>query len=338
MIMCKSLKGVSLSVFIFIILLVGIGLISWFVYNNYYGESYKSEIISTRTMNILRNEIESFKRFSKLSLIYSSSQAILEQAGKGVTDSEKINAWIKNGPSPPDFREALECLENNTLHYVDLYTKNYTIELPLKYKVISPNSIKYNVTFDEVLSGKYDEGDYNILLENGEIILSTKNMDVSDEVMLLEQVNKNRFWYLYRNFYEWSGENLFGKKFVDCVSSCEGCECVENYAKDALNNLQNRFDEFVDCDYQRECCIRGPSQITGKLNGLTIWKQNECSWSGELKNMDGKNTTGISDNKLGAVYIFTCTDKKYYISSGEGPVPLKFSVVASASLRDLGGC
>ena len=44
------------------------------------------------------------------------------------------------------------------------------------------------------------------------------------------------------------------------------------------------------------------------------------------------------ENRLTAHYRYTCTDHKYYVPSSKGPVPLVFSVSASACWRDQDAC
>jgi hypothetical protein len=113
----------------------------------------------------------------------------------------------------------------------------------------------------------------------------------------------------------------------------------------------------VDCKFERICCTRGPSRMTGLMKGFSFWDQQECISACQVKCSDAangnynsidkspfnaykfaSNSDGISDNKLASVYEFSCTDSKYFVSIGEGPQPLIFNVLATASFVDNGAC
>lgn len=353
----QKLKG-SLMPFIFIILLAFLALLFWRYYSGGNLTGAGQEIADASLMNMLRSEIEASKRFSKMSLAYSSEQALYEHAlAGGICSNEKTEGWICNTPSPKDFEDNKKCLENRTLSYINLFVQNYSIDLPVDYELSGFKSLNYQISFSDVLEGNYDEGNYLMSAQGSAMKISAKGSKASEEIKLEENIGKNRYWYLYRNFYDWSNENLYSKEIQECTVSCQGCECIEHAAENALDSLQKKFDEFVACNSKRICCVRGPSRLTGLMKGFSFWDQSDCISGCQIKcgqaisnltyGLDkspfeayksSAQSDRISDNKLAAVYEFSCTDNKYFVATGEGPKPLTFKVLASASFVDKGAC
>ena len=63
-------KGVSVLSFAFVVLAVGITLISWLMYNSYFGSSFQQQVFTESKIDTIRNEIEVMKNFIKQSLIF----------------------------------------------------------------------------------------------------------------------------------------------------------------------------------------------------------------------------------------------------------------------------
>ncbi|MHA1865394.1 MAG: hypothetical protein ACTSWZ_02715, partial [Candidatus Heimdallarchaeaceae archaeon] len=66
-----TVKG-QLIPFVFIILLVAGVLIGYVFYNMFYGTSYQIQVFRMSMIDVIRNLIESFKNYLRLSLTYSS--------------------------------------------------------------------------------------------------------------------------------------------------------------------------------------------------------------------------------------------------------------------------
>lgn len=429
-------KGISLSPFVFIILAVSLGVIFWSLYNTYFGSKYQEMIFKEFKVDTIRNEIERLKTFLKTSLIYSSHQALREHASSGgVKQPPGTGAvgWICNSPNPPSVGKVKTCLENYTKFFENVYYNNYSITLPLNLNKKKYGNCTYNITKGKVFRGKYDEGNINVLLKKGKVSFSTKNIQIRDLLNLNERIDKNRFWYLYRIFYEWAQKNVYGKGICECTLACKGCSCAEEVAQKALEDLQERFDKYVKCDKTCECCYgcRGnptPCQVgwatcskisCDQKEKCFPWKQDVCAWpcnqpcakpgevypggavpfkiEKEIETEEGvkevcccekscskvenpeeecsllpqatcneigticpgkcgkskalmpsepleprgekpekttckdKTCKVYEENKLSAVYIYTCRDKKYKVPSPTGPEPLIFQVKAWAS-------
>ncbi len=348
-------KGSSIMPYVFVILLLFIVAISWRSLGGGFGDAQSRQMSDAKALGLLKSEIESAKRYSKQSLSFAFGQATHEHAlGGGIHSGGNINSWICNSPSPPIFSEVKSCLEENTLRYANLPLEGYSVSQMIEYNLEPFTSVSYEIDEAGALGGQYDEGDYMLTMKGGSIEVSAKQGKASEGMELTELAGKNRFWYLYRNFYAWSNENLFSEKSLECASLCLGCECINMAAEIALEGLKEKFDEQVHCSFERVCCSRGPSRITGLLNGAEFWDQSECisgcglscsqGGPGEidkspfLRISQGYSRDGISDNKLAAVYEFSCSDSKYFVSGGEGPQALVFTVRASVSYADLGAC
>ncbi|MGC9310121.1 MAG: hypothetical protein ACP5E4_00160 [Candidatus Aenigmatarchaeota archaeon] len=348
------LRGTSIMPFVFIILLAVIAIIAWGRYGGGPGGSYLMELSDAKSVNLVKGEIESAKRFSKHGLLYASDQAIGEHAlGGGINSGGTVKSWVCNTADPPVFGEIKACLEKSALEYANSYLSSFSSGPRMEDEFTPFESVSYEVTEADVLSGKYDEGGYMISAQGGKISVSSEGMKASDGISINEEAGKNRFWYLYRIFYEWSAEGIFPEKSLECAGICLGCECIEHAAEDALEALRGKFDEDVSCGMKRVCCTRGPSRLTGLLNGAEFWDQSECiascsvscgTYSGAIDKEPFQNVPqtyagdGVSDSKIAAVYEFSCTDKKYFVAGSEGPEALIFKVLASVSYDDFGAC
>ena len=82
----------------FLLLSVGLIIIGFIFYNVFYGKKYEQGILEIKILDAARNVIENAKNYLKLSLVYSSLQAMREQAASG--GSVGAGPWICNGPTP----------------------------------------------------------------------------------------------------------------------------------------------------------------------------------------------------------------------------------------------
>lgn len=358
-------KAISLIPVAFVVLATAVALTSYVFYNIYYGGRYEYMIFEQSKFDIIRNEIEKIKGFSKQSLIYSAHLTTDEHARSAGLMSDRLRAWICNGPNPPSFDETKACLEKYTKYYVNDYYTNYTIELPISMSKSEFTNCEYDLNKSEVFEGKYDEG-FNVILDGTRVTFTSQDLLISDAIRLNERIDNNRYWYMFRIFYEWAQENVYGECICECTSKCRGCGCAESCARKALMDLQSRFDEYVTCEVGKVCChreigVEEPSEATDCLE----WEQEEClatcdvkcgefeipSFSGEYEIKEEYRFSGSDEdrapcefvivnqpNKLASVHTFWCKDEKYFVPGGEGPHPLVFQVNAFAAYKDLDAC
>jgi hypothetical protein len=281
--------------FIFLILLVGGALLGYIFYNVYYGTRYEYSVSERYVIDVLRNEIERLKGYSKQSLIYSSHQALREHACLGGQVGAK--EWICNGPNiyPPE--DSKECLEKYTLYYINVYLGNYSIlDMPIQLTKKNFTSCEYGVDPDEVINPPgiyddfYDEGNFWVNITDAIASVTGGNAAVNNNISIDEFITRNRFWYLWRIFYEWANDDVY----TPCVCNRLGCACPSTSGEEActtceddseycgdlaLDDLQKRFNKTeVEC-YRTDpyiCCAQGRGTICGYPCGCQGWDNSIC--------------------------------------------------------------
>jgi hypothetical protein len=278
------MKG-QLIPFVFMILLVATVMIGYIFYNTFYGTSYQLQVFQTNVIDAVRNLIEDFKDYVKLSLTYSAQQALREHACKGGL----IGAapWICNGPNPVEPEQSKQCLEIYTKYYLNVYASFFNTSLPVKVSTVNFTNLVYDVNRNDVFAKKYDEGNFWVNSSGGKISISATNINEYENVDMNDFVTRNRYWYLFRNFYDWAMADVYtpcicGKISCSCHSGsgeqvCTSCrDSVEDCAQRALNDLQRRFDEYVKCDMRQECCAQGRGPPCGSPCACLAWPNNIC--------------------------------------------------------------
>ena len=273
--------------FAFIILLVAGGLIGYILYNIYYGTKYQILVSQTYRIDVIRNLIEAFKNYLKLSLTYSSGQALREHAC--LSGLVRARPWICNGPNPPTVEQSKECLGEYTKYYLNVYSSLFDTHLPLTLLKLNFTDCFYDVNRGDVFSGEHDEGDFWVNCSSGKISVSSEDIHESEKINTNEFVTKNRYWYMFRIFYEWAMADVYSP----CICEKIGCACgsasseeecsrtclteVEECAQRALEDLQRRFDEDVICNKKFLCCAQGrgpsclpPSDCISWINSICI--------------------------------------------------------------------
>jgi len=281
---------------IFLILLIGGILLSYFFYNTFYGTKYEESISERYAVDTLRNELERLKGYSKQANIYSAHQALREHACLG----GQIGAqeWICNGPNNFPVEDSIECLEDYTLYYANVYLGNYAVlDTPITLIKKNFSSCEYDVDPDEVLNPSrvydpyYDEGNFWVNITEAMISVSGGGATVNDDMNIDEYITRNRYWYLFRTFHEWAEDDVYSP----CVCALLGCACSarsgqeectgpciaasERCAEIALEDLQRRFNETeVECIRTKPylCCSQGIGPICGQPCGCQAWS-NPCS-------------------------------------------------------------
>jgi hypothetical protein len=345
----------------FLILSVSLILLGYLFYNLFYGTKYESYVFQVNILDAMRNVIESLKNYLQLSLVYSSHQALREHAFAG--GMMPAGTWICNGPSPPSVEDSKACLEKYTTYYFNIYFGFYNTSLPVTLTKVNFDSCKYGIDENGALDGKYDEGYFWINCSKGKVSVSSKEAETYEELETDYYITKNRYWFMFRIFYEWAMANVYGSCICSCCLSCGDESCAQQCAKLAYEDLQNRFNRYgneVKCKEPEKICL--DHQFGGisceRGNECLDWEDSQCKCIGhfceapkqEWKTSYSpytKNSSMINkyimfsdkiceywvENRLAATHVFTCEDHKYYIPSKKGPVPLTFTVHATAKFR-----
>jgi hypothetical protein len=280
------MKG-QLIPFVFMILLVATVMIGYIFYNTYYGTNYQLQIYHTRVIDAVRNLIEDFKDYLKLSLTYSSHQALREHACSGGL----IGAveWICNQPNPVEVEESKSCLEAYTKYYLSVYTTFYNTSLPVRVSKVNSTKVVYDVNEEDVFSGKYDEGKFWVNSSGAKISISGPNINEYENVEMNDFITKDRYWYMFRIFSDWANADVYSP----CICSKLSCACstsssgeevcgttcdaeAKQCAQTALDNLQGRFDEDVKCYMRKDCCAQGVGPPCGSPCGCQGWENTIC--------------------------------------------------------------
>jgi hypothetical protein len=269
----------------FLLISISLIIIGFIFYNVFYGKKYEEKILSIRILDAVRNVIENAKNYLKISLVYSSLQAMREQAASG--GSVGAAPWICNRPNPLPVETSKRCLENYTSYYLTIYGSKFNTTLPLNVYLKNFSSLIYQVERSGVLRGLYDEGNFSVNASGASISTTGENLELLEGINISELITKNRFWYMFRIFYEWASQDVFSP----CICSNVGCGCSsssqeetcssclqasEYCAEYALRVLQSKFDEYVKCERSNVCCMQGIGPPCLPPSDCLSWR-NRCS-------------------------------------------------------------
>jgi hypothetical protein len=287
------MKGELLPL-VFIILVAATVFTGFIFYNIFYGTKYQTQVFHIRTIDVVRNLIEDFKNYLKLSLTYSSQQSLREHACKGgIIDVKEgkvvVEEWICNGPTPVPVELSRNCLGTYTKYYLNVYLGEFNTSLPLKLSKTNFTNCIYGVDNSRVFGGKYDEGNFWINCSKITLAISGKNISEYEEINTSDFISKNRYWYMFRIFTEWANDDIYSP----CICSKIECACsstsgeeycsssclreVEDCAQKALEDLQRRFDENVKCEKTRICCAQGRGPSCLPPSPCLSWGNRLCS-------------------------------------------------------------
>ena len=272
--------------FVFIVLLIA-GVVTGYVfYNTFFGSTYQLQIFNIRLVDVARNVIENFKAYLQLALSLSVHQTTREHAC--VSGSVGAGPWICNGPNPLSVSQSKSCMEKYTNYYLNVYSDMFNVSLPVLLSKGNFTECVYDIDESDVFSGKYDEGNFRINCSGGKIAIKAKNVDEFEWINRSEFLTNNRYWYLFRNFYEWAMDDVFTpcicEKISCACSSISGehvCTSCKDEAKEcaqrALEDLQRRFtkDQYIVCEKKELCCAQGrdgcgPPRCVPWLNTICI--------------------------------------------------------------------
>jgi hypothetical protein len=293
------MKKGQLIPFVFIILTAFLVTVAFILFNLFYGRKYEEKIFGLRTLDVMRNLIEDLRNYLKLSLTYSSHQALREHAEAG--GLRGAGAWICNRPNPPPPDLSKRCLENYTKYYLNIYLEKFNTTLPLKIDLKKFEFVNYSVDPNEVLQvpSPFDEGNFSVNSSRINVTVFTKDKQIMEYISITEFITKNRFWYMFRVFTEWAKEDPLS----NCICGFVGCACsslsekescspachkaAEFCANIALESLKKKFDHYVNCTTELPkvtCCNQG---VGGYCQQYECFKC-ELGWDGCALNCEHK--------------------------------------------------
>jgi len=345
------------------------------IYLQMFGKGFKKTIESEATLDIASYETERIKGVVKTAGRYATHYSAYKAAETSgiITNNSVPFAWIYNGlqeNNPWDYiptpQEVSNCLCKHVLYIVNSHLQNVTSPF-FKLKVTNFTNCSIATGIYEVLSGEFDEY-IPFSIENASIYGTSfdKSIRISDKLQIQDKATLNRFWYMYRVFYEWARNDTFFKCISTCACSCDIASClpngcVEDCAESALQDLQNRFDADVKCFKSYVCCeARRGSSCACFSSCQQSSYPSSCIWHTKTFISCRNNTICSSfstyapsyeklpsvsfdpincecefylDFYLSTVWQYTCIDTKYYIPTSQGTKPLKFTVMAVANIH-----
>ncbi len=304
-------------------------------------------VLEERKVDIINNVRLAISSYLNLALYYSASQNLRSES----------HAWIHNGFNPLEFNYLKSCKENLTKFYLNVYASKFYIELPLNINISKIENCFWDLTEQDVFSGKHDEGYFYVNCSNTTIKIYTNDTMLIDEIQIKEFISNNRYWYLYRKIYEWAQEN--GDKFAQCVcskvASCQDCTNIKDCYSGLLDSLKEKFkdDKYVECREQSEpCCYHefGEPCEEGKM--CIGWTKKRCYFPKEWKcpllsniqySLENKKQIFSEtlyqsqktdkcyayywyENRMETSSVYVCEDRKYYESSPKGPDKVVFAI------------
>jgi len=264
-------------------LLILIGLVTVFItiwmINMFTSTTQQKRIIETLKLSKLSKYLDFFKGFSRESLllaVHKGTQSVAEHGGEWNEEGES-RYWICNSDISPDIETVRFFLSETTKEYLNRYITNLKDEELTNLYITNVTCVDYDVNDNSVMSGKNDER-FNVGAYGSNINISYENDSVQSTNNIYEEIAQDRFWYMYRNFKEWSQTTSFPGCICGCLAS--GCccpagdcltdvcpsfkACVEKCFQKAKGELQSKFDNYVKCSYTFDCCYI-ETQVCGNV-------------------------------------------------------------------------
>ncbi|MEM0480641.1 MAG: hypothetical protein QXQ14_00410 [Candidatus Aenigmatarchaeota archaeon] len=311
-----------------------------------------------RLIDIFENLKNIINSYAKLSLYYSTTQNFRTESWP----------WIWNGFNPLDFNWLKECKENLTTYFYNVYLNKFETNLPVNIFINTSEKCSFpDLTENSVFKGLKDEGNFTVICNSSEVRISINTTFLYSFINSSNFITNNRYWYLYRKFYEWASENA--NKFASCVcalvSSCADCNSIEKCYTGLLDSLKEKFkdDKYVNCyteptpcciDQKGEPCKQEPKKCYSWQNRCYVPNKFECGipqtssfiftieTSNEVKGSSNDEIKAKAcrwlENRIETKRTYVCEDHKYYESSPSGPDKITFVAIVYAGFRDPKGC
>jgi hypothetical protein len=294
------------------IIVVSIFLVSWII-SVFSSVSQQERMIEKLKLLKLSSYLDFLKGFSREALLLSSHAAIQRVASTGgeINELNEPKNWICGEDVSPELDDVKYVLSEETKKYLNQYLEKLKIKDLPSINLTNFTFVDYDVNLESVSGGKNDEK-FNVSGYGSEINITLEGNSVASENDVYEEIAQVRFWYMYRIFKEWAATTALSS----CVQNCCGdiCSdfksCAESCINIGLRELQNLFDENVECTSSLKCCYTESGECNNALQECM-----EC-------------TTGQIEARAAIEAQFSCKDRKYLLSV-EGDRHLVFSVSTS---------
>jgi len=313
--------------------------------------------------------LKGYSRYALLLSVHAATQNITRGSG-GISDTGVPRNWICNDDVSPDVDDFRFFLSEITLDYLNEYLAKAEIDdLPIQ-DIGEFTCVDYDVNDDSIEENdeSFNVGAYGSTLE---ITLGDDVVSSSNDIY--EEITQERFWYMYRVFKEWSGEEAERLKSGvcgclihvcgcgdssdysgDCESCGETCQrfqnCVESVIDDAGLRLKTRFnDPLIDCRANLVGCYheRGGSCSYNKCKDWLAPKCNICEIEDAeelcVKSLSFQSNGDIehldrlyfsgSSEARGSMEADFSCTDKKYFLSVEGDRNLVFSIHATVKVK-----
>ncbi|MBU5688126.1 MAG: hypothetical protein KQA41_01150 [Candidatus Aenigmarchaeota archaeon] len=311
----------SQSSLIIIVGIISVAVLLW-IFNLYKQTSDTKEFLKNLKISKIQEYLEMFKGYTRNSLILSAHKSTIEISKKGGNPfREPIRTWICTDPIYPSVNEIRYFLSESTKNSLNSYLLNANKSKQtedIKILIDPSTCVDYDVSDSSLMKGENDEK-FNVGAYGSHIYINYDFDAVNSTNSVYEEITRDRFWYIYRNFREWASKNTFKKYVCQCMNlickcdksgSCsEKClvfeECINNALNNALNDLQKSFDEYVECGYVKNCCYQ-EKQSCGDVAGCTNWENppqcNKCNYGNPDKLCTANDLTLSSNEKKSYFY------------------------------------
>ncbi len=254
--------------------------------------------------------IESLKRSLKESLSLSSTKASLQIAAAGGSYGGERLWWCNGQSMPPETDEVLWSMSNKSSALFQVYANTLR-------KVQD-----FNMTGYKCAVIKYPEScadsmckEWNVSSSDGTVSTQTKDLKVIYDGIIDSEPKPNRFWWMYFRLYGYVKENDMKIDIPGCIPGDDTTTikfAADPYIRSMVAQLENRFDNYVYCNYAYEC---GPDTAACETECPTTFNQQLCfstALQQEITTTFVQTTTEESGSAAAKIAI-KCVDQRYRI-------------------------
>jgi len=344
-------KGIAYATIAIIALLGVLAVSLWSWYQLSIGTTQQTTFSTVAAKDRAIQKVEATKQFLTQNLVFAANEASLEIGENGGTEAS-ATYWYCNGeatpPTPEEVNYAISKATNNFLNsYIQTLKESPTM------KGTSINEYECTGVYDPDLAActakDSTECEYfQVSGTQGGSITVTDPTFASYTGDISAPVYPNREKWIYYKLYE----NERNNGLLDAIANgyatqCQGQQLMADKLqvaiKNACDDYENLFDEYVKCTYEIGClgCADGSCENTidaclnfdcerSPLTEQLCWKSEQVSGDDSID--VGKKITFQGSSIAGIRVKYTLTDTKYKIPSSKGLKDLKWNVWAIISL------
>jgi len=344
----KGFEMLNIALIGFLAIVVVLG---WSMFNMGGGTQYASTIVGQSDTDVAISTLESTKRVAAGDLAFSSHVAALQVAAAGGGCSGDRLWYCAGQPTPPEPNEVQFCMSEKTKALFNIYAES------IKNQIEGASVTKYTC------AGVYDKG-YDLCSVQdssqceswssagigGSIGIDKKETDITYSGTIPTDVPSNRFWYMYYRLYKLTKENFLMRAMqqglqANCASDQPMADRMDGALKFAIEQLQNQFDQYVECKFEYECppsstmtCMNedcdtpDAKQLCYKTSGADM--VGLAGLTAESAGRTDKSSLSSRDYfqvQPSARIVVECIDRKFNIPSEVGTENLRFVFRAALS-------